>query len=165
MIIALERSLAAAEAVGSLPTGPISPEQKLRIAWSPLVDTLVNAYYEVTDALAYFLARRIPDHKEAVLGPNISMSPALPTRKDSLKPGSRPNGASQMGFPSSHTMTSGHFLISTPLLHTLNGSSNGSSSEDWIFEARRRLSQLPNMAFETLIFRNWTSAQGQVEIL
>ncbi|TGZ75832.1 hypothetical protein CRM22_000164 [Opisthorchis felineus] len=148
--IALERSLSAAEAVGSLPTGPISPEQKLRIAWSPLVDTLVNAYYEVTDALAYFLARRVPDHKEAVLGPNISMSPALPTRKDSLKPDSRPNGASQISFPSSHTMTSGHFLISTPLLHTLNGSSNGSSAEDWIFEARRRLSQLPNMAFEDL---------------
>ncbi|GAA54483.1 ARF GTPase-activating protein GIT2 [Clonorchis sinensis] len=147
--IALERSLAAAEAVGSLPTGPISSEQKLRIAWSPLVDTLVNAYYEVTDALAYFLARRVPDHKEAVLGPNISMSPALPTRKDSLKPDSRPNGTSQISFPSSHTMTSGHFLISTPLLHTLNGSSNG-SSEDWIFEARRRLSQLPNMAFEDL---------------
>lgn len=151
--VALDKALAAVEAMRSVSTANLSHEQKLRYSWSPLVDTLVNAYYEVTDSLAYFLSRRVPDHRSAVLGPSAKSSPALSTRYGTKTPHSTSSSISSGTAVSS---LNGHFLISTPLLllHTGNGDLNGSLSggalDDWIQEARRRLNQLPNMAFEDL---------------
>ncbi|THD22173.1 GIT2 [Fasciola hepatica] len=152
--VALDKALAAVEAMRSVPTVNLSHEQKLRHCWSPLVDTLVNAYYEVTDSLAYFLSRRVPDHRSAVLGPSAKSSPMLSTRHGRKM--SRSTTSSLISSGTAVGALNGHFLISTPLLllptadGDLNGTVAGSELDDWIQEARRRLNQLPNVAFEDL---------------
>ncbi|CAL8084499.1 unnamed protein product [Calicophoron daubneyi] len=153
--VALDKALAAAEAMGTIPSVPLTHEQKLRYAWNPLVDTLVNAYYEVTDSLAYFLSRHVPDHKAAVLGPPNAPSPIMPRKKivkspveDSAIDSSVRNSKPENGISSTRN---GHFLISTPLLQSI-GDNNGDivTVDSWVNEARRRLNQLSNMAFEDL---------------
>ncbi|KAF5400641.1 ARF GTPase-activating protein GIT2 [Paragonimus heterotremus] len=158
--VALERALSTADATGSMSASSLTYEQKLRFAWSPLVDTLVNAYYEVTDGLAYFLTRRVPDHRSALLGSaasTIVSSPVLPKRTDSLKMHNGESVAAHQNLaqPSPETCKSprnGHFLISSSLLKIPGEpSGDGTSSADaWMQEARRRLTQLPNLAFEDL---------------
>ncbi|KAF8561207.1 hypothetical protein P879_05470 [Paragonimus westermani] len=158
--VALERALSAADATGTTSPSSLTYEQKLRFAWSPLVDTLVNAYYEVTDGLAYFLTRRVPDHRSALLGSaasTIVSSPVLPKRTDSLK---MRNGESvaahqkleQPSLAACKGPRNGHFLISSSLLKIPGEpSGDGTSSADaWMQEARRRLTQLPSLAFEDL---------------
>ncbi|KAF7261111.1 hypothetical protein EG68_01644 [Paragonimus skrjabini miyazakii] len=158
--VALERALSTADATGTMSASSLTYEQKLRFAWSPLVDTLVNAYYEVTDGLAYFLTRRVPDHRSALLGSTASTlvsSPVLPKRTDSLKlhNGESVTAHQNLTQPAPETCKSprnGHFLISSSLLKIPGEpSGDGTSNPDaWMQEARRRLTQLPNLAFEDL---------------
>ncbi|KAF6779215.1 hypothetical protein AHF37_01027 [Paragonimus kellicotti] len=159
-LVALERALSTADATGTMSASSLTYEQKLRFAWSPLVDTLVNAYYEVTDGLAYFLTRRVPDHRSALLGSaasTIVSSPVLPKRTDSLKMHNGESVATHQNLAQSSPETyksprNGHFLISSSLLKIPGepGGDGSSSADAWMQEARRRLTQLPNLAFEDL---------------
>lgn len=138
----------------------MSNEERLQSAWSSMVDVLVSAYYDLTDSLAYFLTRHVPDHKAAVFGginKNINHSNELSVNNN--------NG---------EIITNGHFLISTSLIHESNGTSLAPKStnlkltnssghtitstatsnveqaddqEDWIIKARGRLNNLSNNAF------------------
>lgn len=148
--IAICRALSDAEATCSLPNTAslLTPEQKLRLAWSPLVDLLVNAYYEVTDGLAYFLARSVPDHKAAALGSPVH-HPAAP-QADATAPPITANG---------------HFLIRTSVIQALNEHPSGdglNGTDNWIHEAKRRLAQLSTSAVEDLCIDVYDEAERRL---
>ncbi|CAH8566123.1 unnamed protein product [Schistosoma haematobium] len=159
--LALDKALALNESIISKEKmATMSNEERLQSAWSSMVDVLVSAYYDLTDSLAYFLTRHVPDHKAAVFGginKNINHSNELSVN----------NNNSEM-------ITNGHFLISTSLIHESNGTSLAPKStnlkltnssghtiisiatsnveqaddqEDWIIKARGRLNNLSNNAF------------------
>ncbi|CAH8557507.1 unnamed protein product, partial [Heterobilharzia americana] len=154
-------------------------EEKLQLAWSSMVDVLVSAYYDLTDSLAYFLTRHIPDHKAAFFGlhnndmsRNTSANANLSNTVESVKsPDSFISSSCNHDNTVNGGITNGHFLISTSLIHESNGipvapkSTNltsglatptsfyvkqKSDQEDWIIEARERLSKLSNLAFSDL---------------
>ncbi|XP_018651345.1 centaurin/arf-related [Schistosoma mansoni] len=160
--IALDKALALNESISSKEKiVSMSSEERLQSAWSSMVDVLVSAYYDLTDSLAYFLTRHVPDHKAAVFGgthKNINHSNELSVNNNN----------------NSEIITNGHFLISTSLIHESNGTSLAPKStdvkltnstgqtitttatsnveqaddqEDWIIKARGRLNNLPNNAF------------------
>ncbi|VDP69298.1 unnamed protein product [Schistosoma mattheei] len=159
--LALDKALALNESIISKEKmATMSNEERLQSAWSSMVDVLVSAYYDLTDSLAYFLTRHVPDHKAAVFGginKNTNHSNELSVNNN--------NG---------EIITNGHFLISTSLIHESNGTSLAPKStnlkltnssghtitstatsnveqaddqEDWIIKARGRLNNLSNNAF------------------
>ncbi|CAH8568924.1 unnamed protein product [Schistosoma rodhaini] len=160
--LALDKALTLNESISSKEKiVTMSSEERLQSAWSSMVDVLVSAYYDLTDSLAYFLTRHVPDHKAAVFGgthKNINHSNELSVNNNN----------------NSEIITNGHFLISTSLIHESNGASSAPKStdvkltnstgqtitttatsnveqaddqEDWIIKARGRLNNLPNNAF------------------
>ncbi|CAH8502776.1 unnamed protein product [Schistosoma turkestanicum] len=159
--LAFEKALALNESISS-------HEEKLQSAWSSMVDLLVSAYYDLTDSLAYFLTRHVPDHKAAVFGGsyrNLNYNNELSMND---------NHNIIINNHNSEVITNGHFLISTSLIHELNGTSlapksidltlNNSTGQttttsnaeqtddqdDWIIKARRKLNNLSNNAFINL---------------
>ncbi|CAH8477688.1 unnamed protein product [Dicrocoelium dendriticum] len=156
--VAISRALSDAELTCSLPNASsLTPEQKLRLAWSPLVDLLVSAYYEVTDGLAYFLARSVPDHKAAALGSPVHHLSSSQT--DAL------NTTASVSSSPPVTANNGHFLIRTSVLQTLNERASGdglNGADHWIHEARRRLTQLSTPAIEDLCIDVYDEAERRL---
>ncbi|CAH8849890.1 unnamed protein product [Trichobilharzia szidati] len=121
--LALDKALALNESMSSKNEIKLMRrEEKLQLAWSSMVDLLVSAYYDLTDSLAYFLTRHIPDHRAAFFGIHRNN----PTTKS----------------------INLHSNIPGPTTTTTNGQEN--DQDDWIVEARGRLSKLSNLAFSDL---------------
>ncbi|VEL08583.1 unnamed protein product [Protopolystoma xenopodis] len=124
-----------------------------------MVEALVSAYYDVTDSLAYFLCRRVPDHKAALLGTQPTGS------------ATRGAGVSQRCSdvqPQYQHPINGHFLISTRVISNDMGQGSGvtaattQSGNDWMPEARRRLKNLNSLAFEDLCIDVYDEAERRL---
>ncbi|TNN12194.1 ARF GTPase-activating protein [Schistosoma japonicum] len=165
--LALDKALALSESITPVDTmKTMSHEEKLQLAWSSMVDLLVSAYYDLTDSLAFFLTRHVPDHKAAFFGETL--------RNTNYNSDGIPiiSNHSKLSIITNNEIINGHFLISTSLIHESNGppsvtkpmkfklTSSGlptvsnaektDDQDDWITKAREKLSNLSNTAFSDL---------------
>ncbi|KAK4471374.1 hypothetical protein MN116_004808 [Schistosoma mekongi] len=165
--LALDKALALSESITPIDTmKSMSHEEKLQLAWSSMVDLLVSAYYDLTDSLAFFLTRHVPDHKAAFFGETVRNmnynNDGIPTISNHSK----------LSIITNNEIINGHFLISTSLIHESNSTPSATKSmnfkltssglptvtnvrktddqDDWITKARGKLSNLSNMAFSDL---------------
>ncbi|KAL3312595.1 glycerophosphoinositol permease [Cichlidogyrus casuarinus] len=145
--IALNTGSAAAETNDNLSsnsdlTSQVNLDQKLRSAWSPLMDALIGSFYEVTDGLAYYLCRRVPDHKAAVFGDKSNTAPLPPPIPGSPMLVNAPNC---------------HFIIPSSFFNSLPHGSPSRTSEQ-----RKRLRRLTTNAFEGLCIDVYDEAERRL---
>lgn len=122
-------------------TGTEAPLQSQAAPWSPLIECLVSAFYELTDCLSFYLCRRVPDHKAAIF---LAAAAVNGNGTNGFKNGH--SGASEAGGPFRAFYGPGHFLVAPKSVKESNGSLDGDADRQ--AEARAKVRALDNMAFE-----------------
>ncbi|KAH9283291.1 ARF GTPase-activating protein GIT2 [Echinococcus granulosus] len=131
-----------------------SPQSQPQTPWSPLIDCLVSAFYEVTDGLSFYLCRRIPNHKAAIF--------LTATALGSLKNGTVEveEGQRASGWPFKAFYGPGHFLVAPKSVKESNGTLEGEADRQ--AEARSRVAALDNATFEDLCIDVYDEAERRL---
>ncbi|VDN16692.1 unnamed protein product, partial [Dibothriocephalus latus] len=118
--------------------------------WSPIIDCIVLAFYELTDGLSFYLCRRLPNHK-AVFLMNSSTPAATAAKSNEVNSGTPEHRASFYG--------PGHFLI-VPAPTTQNA--QPPSGRAHVADPRERVKNLDNVAFEDLCIDVYDEAERRM---
>uniref|UniRef100_A0A5K3FKP7 ANK_REP_REGION domain-containing protein n=1 Tax=Mesocestoides corti TaxID=53468 RepID=A0A5K3FKP7_MESCO len=120
---------------------PNGDTQHPQVPWSPLIDCLVSSFYELTDGLAFYLCRRVPNHKAAIFLANPATNSATCGLRNGI--GDLTNGP---GGPPNVFLGPGHFLVAPSSVNESNGALEGDA--DRRTEARSKITALNNITFE-----------------
>nr|CDS25953.1 ARF GTPase activating protein GIT2 [Hymenolepis microstoma] len=135
-------------------TGTDASSQPQSAPWSPLIECLVSAFYELTDGLSFYLCRRVPNHKAAIF--LAASASANGTSMNGFKNGHSGSSGSNSGGPFKAFYGPGHFLVAPKSVKESNGSPDGDA------EARAKVRSLDNVAFEDLCIDVYDEAERRL---
>ncbi|VDO14004.1 unnamed protein product, partial [Rodentolepis nana] len=135
-------------------SGTDASSQPQSTPWSPLIECLVSAFYELTDGLSFYLCRRVPDHKAAIF--LAASASANGMSVNGFKNGHSGSPGSDSGGPFKAFYGPGHFLVAPKSVKESNESSDGDA------DARAKVSSLDNVAFEDLCIDIYDEAERRL---
>ncbi|KAL5964426.1 ARF GTPase-activating protein GIT2 [Taenia solium] len=130
------------------------PQSQPQTPWSPLIDCLVSAFYEVTDGLSFYLCRRVPNHKAAIFLPATALG-SLKNGNVEVEEGQRASGGPFKAF-----YGPGHFLVAPKSVKESNGTLEGEADRQ--AEARAKVATLDNATFEDLCIDVYDEAERRL---